>query len=39
MKITGHTKNQEYLKLSEKRQPRGVNTVMTEMLRLPEKGF
>lgn len=37
MKITHHTKNQEYLKLNEKRQFTDANTKKTEIL--SEKDF
>lgn len=39
MNIIHYAKNQEYLKMSEKRWPTDANTMIREMLRLPEKGF
>ena len=39
MNITHHTKNQEDLKLHEKRPSRYFNIKMTEMLQLSDKDF
>ena len=39
MKITHNTKNQEDLKLNEKRQSIDANTEMTEILELFDKDF
>lgn len=39
MNIIHHTKNQEYLKLNEKRRHTDVNPIMTKMLRLSEQDF
>lgn len=38
-KITGHTKNEEDLKLNAKRQLLDANTEKTEMLKLSDKDF